>query len=75
MLPGAISPVVGENGSSVMVARDSEMVGDSMTMERSHTADNTFSGSAGMTTGSGSAIGIALSGDDSNGAESGEKGI
>lgn len=65
MLPGAISPVVGENGNSVMVARDSETDGDSITMDRSHTADKTFSGVAGMTTGDGSGIGMALGGYDS----------
>ena len=69
MLPGAISPVVGEKGSSVMVALDSKTVGDSMTIERSHTAESTFSGLAGMTTGVGRSIGISLNGDDSGGAK------
>lgn len=75
ILPGAISPVVGLKGSSVIVARDSKTDGDSMTMDRSHTADNTFSGTAAMTTGSGSSIGMALVGDNSDSAKTGEKGV
>ncbi len=65
MLPGAISPVVGENGSSVMVALDSKTDGDSITMDRSHTAESTFSVLAGMTTGVGRSIGMGLGGYDS----------
>lgn len=49
-----------QNGSSVMVARDSKTDGDSITMDRSHTDENIFSGVAGIINGSESAIGIKL---------------
>jgi hypothetical protein len=44
-------------------------------MDRSHTAESTLSGLAGMTTGVGRSIGMALGGDDSDGTKPGKQGV